>query len=171
MSELVTKELGELHTHPKTPKTSLSLSLCARKNSLASFTHPKLPISLSLSLCKEKFSGELHTPKTPNLSLSLSLSLSLQGKNSLMSFTRTQNSQCLSLLLQGKFFTMSTKTSNPQKNWNLLTLQSIEDASLTNPYNIYHNRNLSHCLCKRDSPSSSSSSSFFLFFSYLKWRL
>jgi hypothetical protein len=66
---------------------------------------------------------------------------------------------------------MSTKTSNPQKNWNLLTLQSIEDASLTNPYNIYHNRNLSHCLCKRDSPSSSSSSSFFLFFSYLKWRL
>jgi len=170
MSELVTKELGELHTHPKTPKTSLSLSLslCARKNSLASFTHPKLPISLSLSLCKEKFSGELHThPKLP-ISLSLSLSLSLQGKNSLMSFTRTQNSQCLSLLLQGKFFTMSTKTSNPQKNWNLLTLQSIEDASLTNPYNIYHNRNLSHCLCKRDSPSSSSS---FLFFSYLKWRL
>jgi hypothetical protein len=80
MSELVTKELGELHTHPKLPKPlSLSIYLSARKNSLASFTHPKLPISLSLSLCKEKFSGELHTH--PKLPISLSLALSLcKGK-------------------------------------------------------------------------------------------
>ncbi len=73
MSELVTKELGELHTHPKLPKP---LSLSARKNSLASFTHPKLPISLSLSLCARK--------------------------NSLASFTHTQNSQSLSLSLSAR---------------------------------------------------------------------
>ncbi len=114
------------------------------KKSLASFTHTQN----SLSRCKEKFSGKLHThPKLPiplslSLSLSLSLCVSVQGKNSLMSFTRTQNSQCLSLSLQGKFFTMSTKTSNPLKNWNLLTLQSIVDASLTNPYNISQHKSL-----------------------------